>query len=241
MTDQPRRLASKTSFAAVLTALSAMGWGGTAAAQSDVTVFAGGKLDVADSAYAGASVGLPGSVDGKGWAVRGSIYTGGYDYQNGPTTIEADFTGGQAELVYRFGSGPTWGSVGVGYRYVDTDLSPGDPGNRREGGQGEMIVSLDGGHVSGPWRVDWYGSYGFQLDDYDALASLTHTVGSSGRVRAGLEIAADGDSNYSAYHIGPVLGVKVGDQAEFQISAGLSDGDDRGSDGYVRVGFYRSF
>lgn len=93
MTDQPRRLASKTSFAAVLTALSAMGWGGTAAAQSDVTVFAGGKLDVADSAYAGASVGLPGSVDGKGWAVRGSIYTGGYDYQNGPTTIEADFTG----------------------------------------------------------------------------------------------------------------------------------------------------
>lgn len=77
-----------------------------------------------------------------------------------------------------------------------------------------MIVSLDGGHVSGPWRVDWYGSYGFRLDDYDALASLTHTVGSSGRVRAGLEIAADGDSNYSAYHIGPVLGVKVGDQAD---------------------------
>lgn len=241
MTDQPRRLASKTSFAAVLTALSAMGWAGTAAAQSDVTVFAGGKLDVADSGYAGASIGLPGSVNGKGWAVRGSVYTGGYDYQSGPTTIDADFTGAQAELIYRFGSGPTWGSVGVGYRYVDTDLSPGDPGNRREGGQGEMIVSLDGGHVAGPWRVDWYGSYGFQLDDYDALASLTHTVGSSGRVRAGLEIAADGDSNYSAYHIGPVLGVKVGDQAEFQISAGLSDGDDRGSDGYVRVGFYRSF
>ena len=241
MTDQPRRLASKTSFAAVLTALGAMGSAGTAAAQSDVTIFAGGKLDVADSAYAGASVGLPGSVDGKGWAVRGSVYTGGYDYQSGPTTIDAEFTGAQAELIYRFGSGPSWGSVGVGYRYVDTDLSPGDPGNRREGGQGEMIVSLDGGHVAGPWRVDWYGSYGFQLDDYDALASLTHTVGSSGRVRAGLEIAADGDSNYSAYHIGPVLGVKVGDQAEFQISTGLSDGDDRGSDGYVRVGFYRSF
>lgn len=241
MTDQLRRLASKTSFAAVLTALGAMGSAGTSAAQSDVTVFAGGKLDVADSAYAGASVGLPGSVDGKGWAVRGSVYTGGYDYQSGPTTIDADFTGAQAELIYRFGSGPTWGSVGVGYRYVDTDLSPGDPGNRREGGQGEMIVSLDGGHIAGPWRVDWYGSYGFQLDDYDALASLTHTVGSSGRVRFGLEVAADGDSNYSAYHVGPVIGVKLGERAELQISAGLSDGDDRGSDRYVRVGFYRSF
>ena len=241
MTAQLLRLASKTSFAAALVVLGATGWAESAAAQSDVTVFVGGKLDVADSAYAGASVGLPGSVDGKGWALRGSVYAGGYDYQSGPTTIDADFTGGQAELIYRYGSGPTWGSVGVGYRYVDTDLSPGDAGNRRDGGQGEMIVSLDGGHVAGPWRVDWYGSYGFQLDDYDALASLTHTVGSSGRVRAGLEIAADGDSNYSAYHIGPVLGVKVGDQSEFQISAGLSDGDDRGSDGYVRVGFYRSF
>ena len=213
MTAQPLRLASKTSFAVALAVLGATVWAESAAAQSDVTVFAGGKLDVADSAYAGASVGLPGSVDGKGWALRGSVYAGGYDYQSGPTTIDADFTGGQAELIYRFGSGPTWGSVGVGYRYVDTDLSPGDAGNRRDGGQGELIVSLDGGHVAGPWRVDWYGSYGFQLDDYDALASLTHTVGSSGRVRAGLEVAADGDSNYSAYHIGPVLGVKVGDQA----------------------------
>ncbi|MNN89542.1 hypothetical protein D3C81_2073730 [compost metagenome] len=70
---------------------------------------------------------------------------------------------------------------------------------------------------------------------------MTHTVGSSGRVRAGLEIAADGDSNYSAYHVGPVLGFKVGDQGEFQISAGLSDGDNRDSDGYVRVGFYHNF
>ena len=240
MTDRPRRLASKTSLVAALIVMGAVGWSGTAAAQSDFTVFAGGKLDVADSAYVGATVGVPGSADNKGWAVRGVVYTGGYDYKNGPTTIDADFTGGQAELIYRFGTGPTWGSVGLGYRYVDTDLSPGDPGNRRDGGQGEMMVSLDGGHVAGPWRVDWYGSYGFRLDDYDALASVTHTIGASGRLRAGLEIAADGDSNYSAYHVGPVLGVKVGDQSEFQISAGLSDGDDRGSSGYVRVAFYRS-
>ena len=241
MTDHRRRFASKTSIATALVALGVVGWSGTAAAQSDVTVFAGGKLDVADSAYAGVTIGLPGSVDNKGWAVRGAVYTGGYDYLNGSTTINADFTGGQAELIYRFGSGPTWGSVGVGYRYVDTDLSPGDPGNRRDGGQGEMMVSLDGGHVAGPWRADWYGSYGFQLDDYDAFASLTHTVGASGRVRAGLEVAADGDSNYSAYHVGPIIGVKIDDKSEVQFSAGYSDGDDRGSDGYVRIGFYRSF
>ena len=241
MTDHRRRLASKTSFAAALVALGAAGWSGSAAAQSDVTIFAGGKLDVADSAYAGATVGLPGSVDRKGLALRGAVYTGSYDYLNGSTTIDADFTGGQAELIYRFGTGPTWGSVGLGYRYVDTDLSPGDPGNRRSGGQGEMMVSLDGGHVAGPWRVDWNGSYGFRLDDYDALASLTHTIGSSGRLRAGMEIAADGDSNYSAYHVGPMLGVKVGEDAEFQLSAGFSDGDNRGSQAYGRIGFYRSF
>ncbi len=241
MTDLRRRLASRTAITAATAMVGAACWTSAAVAQSDVTIFAGGKIDVADSAYAGATFGLPGSVDNRGWAVRGAVFTGGYEYNSGPTTIDADFTGAQAELVYRYGSGPTWGSLGLGYRYVDTDLSPADPGNRRDGGEGEVMVSLDGGHVAGPWRVDWYGSYGFTLDDYDALVSLTHTVGSSGRMRLGLEVAADGDSNYSAYHVGPVLGVKVGDQAEFQISAGLSDGDDRDSDGYVRVGFYRSF
>lgn len=214
---------------------------GHASAQSNLTVFAGGKLDVADSAYAGAAVGLPGSTESRGLALRGAVFAGSYEYDAAGTPIDADFTGAQVELAWRYSTGDTWGSVGVGYRYTDTDLSPADPGNRRDGGQGEAIISVDGGHVSGPWRVDWYGSYGFQLDDYDALASVTHQIGASGRMRLGLEVGADGDSNYSAYRVGPVLGVKLDDRSEIQLSAGYSDGDQRDSDGYVRIGFYRSF
>lgn len=241
MPHRRRPMTSLAAPAAAALVCAGVAWVGPASAQSDVTVFAGGQLDVADSAYAGATIGLPGSVDSKGFAVRASIYTGSYDYNSGPNEIAADFTGAQAELIYRFGNGPTWGSVGIGYRYVDTDLSPADPGNRRDGGQGGVIVSLDGGHVSGPWRVDWYGSYGFELDDYNALASLTHQVGSSGRVRLGMEVAAEGDTNYNAYHIGPVAGFKLNDKSEIQVSVGLSDGDQRSSQAYVRLGFYRSF
>lgn len=241
MPNYRRPMTALPALAAAAFACSAAAWAGPASAQSDVTVFAGGKLDVADSAYAGATIGLPGSTDSRGLALRGSVFTGSYDYRSGPAEIDADFTGAQAELVYRFGNGPTWGSVGVGYRYVDTDLSPADAGNRRDGGQGELIVSTDGGHVSGPWRVDWYGSYGFQLDDYDALVSLTHQAGSSGRVRVGMEIAAEGDSNYNAYHVGPMVGFKLDERSEIQVSAGLSDGDSRDSQAYVRLGFYRSF
>lgn len=214
---------------------------GQASAQSNVTVFAGGKLDVADSAYAGAAVGLPGSSENHGLALRGAVFAGSYDYDAVGTPVEADFTGGQVELAWRFSSGDTWGSVGVGYRYTDTDLSPADPGNRRDGGQGQAVVSVDGGHVSGAWRVDWYGSYGTRLDDYDVQASVTHAVGTSSRMRLGLEVGAEGDSNYSAYRVGPVLGVKLDDRSEIQIAAGYSDGDERDSQGYVRIGFFRSF
>lgn len=217
------------------------GAAGQASAQSDVTVFAGGKLDVADLAYAGAAVGLPGSRDGRGLALRGAVFTGSYEYDAAGTPIDADFTGAQVELAWRFSSGSSWGSVGVGYRYTDTDLSPPDPGNRRDGGEGQAIISVDGGHVTGPWRVDWYGSYGVGLDDYDVQASATHAVGASNRMRLGLEVGADGDSNYSAYRVGPVLGVKLDDRSEIQISAGYSDGDERDSQGYVRIGFYRAF
>ncbi|GAA0769111.1 cellulose biosynthesis protein BcsS [Brevundimonas olei] len=241
MPHRRRPMTSLAALTAAAFACAAVAWVDPASAQSDVTIFAGGQLDVADSAYAGATIGLPGSVDSRGFAVRGSVYTGSYDYNSDPNEIDADFTGAQAELIYRFGSGPTWGSVGVGYRYVDTDLSPADPGNRRDGGQGGVIVSLDGGHVSGPWRVDWYGAYGFELDDYNALVSLTHQVGSSGRVRLGMEVAAEGDTNYNAYHVGPVAGFKLNDRSEIQVSVGLSDGDERDSQAYLRVGFYRSF
>ncbi len=211
------------------------------ASQNDVTVFAGGKLDVADSAYAGAAIGLPGSNQGRGLALRGAVFTGSYEYDAAGTPIDADFTGAQIELAWRYSSADTWGSVGVGYRYTDTDLSPPDPGNRRDGGQGEAIVSVDGGHVSGPWRVDWYGSYGFRLDDYDAQASVTHSIGTLKLLRVGVEVGADGDSNYSAYRVGPMLGLRLDDRSEIQLSAGYSDGDQRDSQGYVRIGFYRSF
>lgn len=241
MPHHRRPMTGLSALAAVALACTGVAWAGTASAQSDVTVFAGGKLDVADSAYAGATIGLPGSVDSKGLALRGAVFTGTYDYRSGPAKIDADFTGAQTELVYRFGAGPTWGSVGVGYRYVDTDLSPADPGNRRDGGQGELIVSTDGGHVSGPWRFDWYGSYGFRLDDYDGLVSLTHEAGTSGRLRVGMEVAAEGDTNYNAYHVGPMAGFKLDDRSEVQVSVGFSDGDNRDSQAYLRLGFYRSF
>jgi hypothetical protein len=112
-------------------------------------------------------------------------------------------------------------------------------GNRRHGNQVEALVSLDGGHVSGPWRVDGYASYGTRLKDYSLRASLTHTL--SGPWRAGVEGSLEGDPTYKEERVGPFAGFQIDPKSDFQIAGGFDHQEGRGDGGFVRLAFNRSF
>ena len=198
-------------------------------------IFVGGQTDFATFGYVGGSVPV---FDGFG--VRASGFDGTYQYNGGPTgRVRGDFSGADLQVIYQYTNANTWVNAGVGASYIDTRLTPFDPGNRRHGGQTEALFSLDGGHVWGPWRVDGYGSYGELLDDYSVRGSLTHTL--SRLWRAGLESSADGDPTYTEERVGPLAALRIGASSEALISAGVAHQSGRGDGGYVRLAFKHSF
>lgn len=213
----------------------------TAAAQARVQVFAGGQLDFASFGFVGGTAPLPGATLGHGPAVRVSAFGGSYDYRGGPSNgvVDGSFAGAQVDALYQATGRNWWFDGGVGARYIDTHLSPFDRGNRRHGAQVEAAISADGGGVRGPWRADYYGSYGTRLDDYALRASLTHAI--TDRLRAGGEVSAEGDPTYDLQRVGPYVGFGLDRWSEVQASAGVSHQSGRDVGGYLRLSVYRSF
>ncbi len=213
--------------------------GRAAAAHDHLVAFAGGQLDYARSAYAGTTLRLTSGSAVHGFAVRAVGFFGDYEYQSVHRRIAGDFQGGELDAVYRVFRRDFWLNAALGIRYVNADLSPADPNNRRHGAQGEIAASVDGGKVSGALRTDWYGSYGYRLEDYSVRFSLTHAAGS--RWRAGTEISVEGDPTYSLQRGGAFAAFTLDGKSELQASAGISHQSSRDTAGYLRMSIYRSF
>ncbi len=198
-------------------------------------IFVGAQAGFSQFAYVGGSVPLV-----SGFGIRASGFTGQYNYDGGPSgQVHARFSGAQIEALYQYAKGATWLNIGVGVSDIDTDLSPFDPSNRRHGNQAEALVSLDGGHVSGPWRLDGYGSYGTRLEDFSVRGSLTHAI--DGIWRAGLEGAVEGDPTYNEERLGPTAGVQINPSTDLLAAVGVDYQAGRGTGGFVRLAFEHSF
>ncbi|HXQ14965.1 MAG TPA: cellulose biosynthesis protein BcsS [Caulobacteraceae bacterium] len=210
----------------------------------DLVVVSGGvDIDVATFGYGGATFAVPGFSIGQGPAVRVSGFGGVYSFNSGGGPVrgkvDARFGGGEGDVLYQFSSSNLWVNLGAGARYVDTTFSPKQPTNRRRGAQWEPALVIDGGAANGPWRGDWFASYGTTLSDYEVRASLTHTVTSN--IRLGLEGETDGDPTYEEERVGPYAGLSLARNAEIQVSAGVSAGSARSTGAYGRLGFYAGF
>ena len=116
---------------------------GSAHAQDSAAVFAGGYVGDNSSAYAGALVPLPGATLGKGLAIRATASAGQYDYI-GSRKIDADYTSVEALAAYQFSGAWGYANLAAGPRFTRTNLSPSDPGSKREGSRWDAYVSADG-------------------------------------------------------------------------------------------------
>lgn len=197
-----------------------------AAAQERTTIFGGVNFGEDEDAYAGATIALPGGRIGDGWAVRTSFSGSQYEYQTNGVEIEGKEVRGEVAILRQW-SGP-WGYVdfGVGARYVNTDLSPDDPGNERDGGRWAPTLSATGQRIAGPWRVAGFASTGIGDDDYFVRGELTRAV--SSQVRLGVEAGADGDPSYERQRVGAVVSFAPAETWEVTFAAGAlyADTDD---------------
>jgi len=212
---------------------------GPAFAQQKGDWFAGGGLDDDKSVFGGVQYALPGSRLGSGWAVRGSAYTGSYSYVRDNHEIDADYTGGEAALLYQWSGAWGYADAGAIARYVDTDLSPYDRLNPRRGSQVSAAFSAEGMRIWGPWKLSGFAEYGVRIEDYLVRASLTHQI--TDRLRLGLDTSTQGDETYNRQHVGVLAGYAFTPSSELQISTGLSRQNSRSDRAYFGLLFNHAF
>jgi hypothetical protein len=229
-----RKIGSATAF--LVAPCLALACGSSAAAES--TVFGGAILGHDRLVYAGVTVPLHAVQNDQTWAVRGTLSAGDNNYIAAIGKITEKQVRADLSALYQvFGS---WGYVdaGLGARYVNTRLSPRDPGNRERGAQWEPVASASGQRSEGPWRVSGFGSYGFRVRDYYVRGDVSRTV--TPMLRLGAEAIFDGDRNDDRQRFGPLLIVTPSRDFELQLSAGASHSNVR--DGaYAAIGFRHSF
>jgi hypothetical protein len=211
----------------------------TAPAQSQerTSVFGDVTLGRDRGVSAGVTLTPAGSRIGAGWGLRTTVSTSRYRYESNGVPVRSEDSRVEAAVIRQW-SGP-WGyvDVGVGARYVNTDLSPDDPSNDRRGVRWRPALSATGIRHLGPWRAQGFASTGLGDDDYYVRGELTRALGAG--VRAGAEIVVDGDPNYDRQRYGAVLGYGA-ETWEVRLTAGASDAPGR-TEGYGTIGFSRRF
>ena len=203
--------------------------------------YAGFSSGEGSSGYVGAITALPGSTLGAGLAFRSTISGGNYRYQTAGTDIEADYYGLEVGLVQQW-SGP-WGraNVSIGPRFTQTDLSPQDPGNDRQGSRADLAVGTDGARNIGDFQLGWFGSLGLFDESYQLQGRIGRLIVPHSGISAGLEVGLQGDPSYENKSVGVFLSREFTTGWTAQASVGSSERDGGERDAYLSVGGSRAF
>jgi Cellulose biosynthesis protein BcsS len=202
-------------------------------------VYAGGTVSRGISGYVGGIVALPGSRLGSGFAVRGTVSAGAFDYDASMVRINADYRSAELAIVYQ--QSGQWGraAASVGPRYTNLKLSPGDPTNARAGDSWDVAVGTDGqlGKYDS-FQLGWLGSYGIRDNSYFARLDATYPVIAS--VRLGVEGIAQGDDSYAQTNLGGLVRSTFG-KYSVSVSAGVSRQAELKDAGYATLGLSKAF
>jgi hypothetical protein len=181
--------------------------------------FAGGSVGTGESIYAGAVVALPGGRLGQGIAVRGSGNAGSYHYDSSSQRIEGEYLGAEVALVFQT-SGPWgWANFSIGPRFTDTNLSPDDPKNDRNGSRLDAAIQADGARDGRQWRLAWLASTAPINKTYQAQLQLGRKFG-DGRRRVGMEAQVLGDATFTQTRTGVFGAAPFIRRTELQIGGG---------------------
>jgi hypothetical protein len=209
-------------------------------AESDGGWFAGGMLGGGGLGYGGITLALPGAALGHGLAARLSGYYSDYRYFSGATRIDGKDTSGQVIALYQFSGDWGYSNLGAGGQFIDTRLTPVDPGNKRRGSRFDGTLDIDGALYADQWRADWYANYGINQRDYYAQTGVTRAVGLSGW-RLGILGGVQGDVHYTRTQAGALIIRAFDTGLELRVSGGATFQSRRGTDGYISVGFSQPF
>lgn len=202
--------------------------------------FAGGTISESESAYAGVIKAFPKARLGKGFALRGSVNGGTYSYDVAATEIDAKYVGAETAIVYQLSGSWGWANMSAGPRYTYTDLSPNDPGNKRQGSRWDVGLQTDGALDGRTWRLGWVGSVGPFDGAYEGRLQLGRKLEGQ-KYRIGVEGGIMGNPTYSKKIAGAFLAASVARNMDLQLGAGASFQEGRKAHAYGSVGLSKVF
>lgn len=218
-------------------AVAAMLVSGVASAEPTGVVFTGGTVSDGTSGHVGVIYAWPGNRLGSGFAVRSSVNAGTYHYEASGREIEGRYVGTEAALVYQLSGEWGWANFSAGPRISDTNLSPDDPRNERQGTRFDVGLQSDGAvSLDSRWRLDWLGSIGVRDHAYFGRVGLGRLIGSERGTRVGVEAGVHGDGNYTAPRAGIFTATRLSRKIEGQASVGVRDQKGRDAKPYGTVG-----
>lgn len=212
----------------------------SANAQETGVAYSGISVSEGYNVYAGAIVSLPGARLGDGFAIRGGVSGGRYEYDTQTSEIDADYITGELALVYQSSGQWGWANFSAGPRVTDTTLTPLDPANERAGTRFDVAVQTDGA-VGQDLRLEWFGSLGVVDTAYFTEFRLGQQVDGASGTRLGLETGFQGDDTYSSRKLGGFVSTQFGSGWEGRISGGAGKLRDRPAQPYVSVALSKVF
>ncbi|TAL39348.1 MAG: cellulose biosynthesis protein BcsS [Alphaproteobacteria bacterium] len=217
-----------------------------APAQAATTIVFTG-VDVAHnswSAYLGGVTALSGQdiTSQDGWLARAAIGYGEYDYDRPGilSDVDGDYTDGDLMIGYghSFGNGRV--SAYLGGNYQHHDLSPDDPLNEVEGGEGGVKGQLEFrlapvDHVT----VNAIGSYSTAFENYWSRLDVGYNFGG---FSVGPEVGLYGNDEFNAARFGgQIRDIDLG-FAAMDLHGGWVNSNRRDGDGgYGALGFSKLF
>ena len=199
--------------------------------------FAGGSFGSNEvAAYAGAIVSLPAGELGRGFAMRGSLNGGRYEYIANGLKIKADYRGAEAALIYQASGRWGWANFSAGPRLSKLELSPRDPANEREGTRLDLGLQFDGGLELKEWRLNWLSSVTVTDGTYLTQLALGRLMEAKGQTRVGAEAGIQGDEHYTKATGGSFVSTRLGRNVDGRIAGGLSKQKGRNLQPYISAG-----
>jgi len=129
-----------------------------------------------------------------------------------------------------------WANFSVGADATQTDLSPGDPANKRAGFRLDVSLGVDGAlNLNERWRAGLYSEGGVRDESYLVRLDTTRSM-NAGRWRLGMEGAIQGDPTYQIKKVGAVASVTLKKDLEARFSGGAAFKEDQNAQPYVSIG-----
>ncbi|MBU2563694.1 MAG: cellulose biosynthesis protein BcsS [Actinobacteria bacterium] len=182
------------------------------------------------------------------WALSAKLFTSYmyYKYDSGSDTIKAKVPGVKLLIGTKHFYKGTYFIISGGIDYRNTSLSPDDESSSVRGSKtGAILEAIYSKDISERLVIDLMGNYGTIGDSLWGRGRLKYLFSGDGvnqKVFIGIEGTGEGNSDYSAYRVGPIVELQIIKQGfSVLLAGGYKHTNSISSSGYLGIELYYRF